>query len=68
MRHVLTVKERLKGVEAALRSRKTPSHFRPGLEVQRHELRRRLRDGHEGRQAKRHRKASGRLVDWLDLQ
>ena len=68
MRHVLTLEERLRGVEGALRSRRTPSHLKPGLEVQRDELRRKLRErnGRE-RPPQRGRKAPGSLLDWLGL-
>jgi hypothetical protein len=38
MRHKLTVAERVRGLRAALRSRRTPKHFRPFIEKRLREL------------------------------
>jgi len=41
-RHKLSKEDQLKGVENALRNRKTPEQLRPGLERRRDQLRREL--------------------------
>lgn len=41
-KHLLTPQERLRGVEGALRSRKTPRQLRPGLRAYRDRLRHEL--------------------------
>ncbi len=41
-RHKLTVEERLRGIERALRSRRTPKHLKAGLEHYRRKLEREL--------------------------
>ena len=47
-RHVLSVAERLKGTENALKNRKTPKQLRPGLRAYRDRLRAELQQ--EGKQ------------------
>jgi hypothetical protein len=42
-RHKLTVEERLRGTERALRSRRTPKYLKAGLERYRRKLERELR-------------------------
>jgi hypothetical protein len=44
MRHRLTLQERIRGIERALKSRRTPSHLKPGLEVHLRELKEQLRE------------------------
>jgi hypothetical protein len=69
MRHVLTLGDRLRGVEAALRSPRTPGHLRPGLEVQRRKLRRELQARGNDRRAsgrrRRRRTARAGFLEWL---
>jgi hypothetical protein len=48
-RHVLTLQEQRAGIEAALDSRKTPRHFRPGLKRRLKELDRKLGKGGRGK-------------------
>lgn len=57
MRHVLSDREQLAGVEAALASRKTPRQFRAGLRRRAAELRKRV--------GKRRRAKRPRLVGWF---
>lgn len=47
-RHKLTVQERLRGTERALRSRRTPKHLKPGLRRYRKQLERELRQKRGG--------------------
>ncbi len=42
-RHKLTLREQLRGVERALRSRRTPKQFREGLRKRKAQLERKLR-------------------------
>lgn len=68
MRHVLTIRERIRGIERALANRKTPAHLRPGLQVHLRELEKRLRRGGVDAVRRKRRARLKRplgLLDWL---
>ncbi len=63
MRHKLTVTEQVRGLQAALRSPRTPGHLRPFI-------RKRLRDlepSLQNERTKARRKRKPGLLDWLGL-
>jgi hypothetical protein len=63
MRHKLTAAEQVRGLQAALRSPRTPGHLRPFIRKRLRELEPEL----EKERVKTRRKRKPGLLDWLGL-